>query len=142
MNPYSLVFANSFKSFLILALGSEYAWNAAVEFGDSNTWLLTLAAVLGSSLAMTVNYAFGYYTSTLRAQWFYFSEETYQRIAVSFRRYFVFLLLIPPLPFLPFVSLLSVVSGIFRVPPKIALPVIVIGRIACYGFYLLQMHKV
>jgi membrane protein YqaA with SNARE-associated domain len=123
MNPYSLVFANSFKSFLILALGSEYAWNAAVEFGDSNTWLLTLAAVLGSSLAMTVNYAFGYYTSTLRAQWFYFSEET-------------------PLPFLPFVSLLSVVSGIFRVPPKIALPVIVIGRIACYGFYLLQMHKV
>ncbi len=132
MTAYYIIFSNSLFSSLILSLRSEYAWFIAQEFGGHNMWLATLAAVAGSALGMSANFGLGYYCFRMRTQWMHFSDAAYDRISGYMRRYGVWVLLLPSFTFAPLVAL---IVGLFRVPFRKAVMIMVAGRLGYYGYY-------
>jgi len=139
-NPYYLIFHNSLQSAILLSLRSDNAWFAALQFGSYNMVLATAVAFAGSMLGMTLNYGLGYYISRWRSELPAFSETMYLRVGEIFRNKLFILMLIPPvgvLEMMPGFSLFVVVNGMFRVPPKRALTIIMVARILYYSYYLL-----
>jgi membrane protein YqaA with SNARE-associated domain len=139
MDPYSLIFFNSFKSSVVFFLSPENAWFAALQFGGYNIGLATLAAVCGSSIGNFLNFYAGYYLNTKRGDWFAFSDKLYQHLA-RINRYTMFLLALPftSMPFIGiFWGLYVLLTGFFGTPLKTAMLLIVLGRVAYYGYYLI-----
>jgi len=134
MHLFYLILQNSFDANFILSLHSEIFWFAVKAFGNTDMLIPTVAALLGASLSMGLNFAFGYYASRWREDWFQFNEKRYERVSFIFRRYISFLLL---LQFLPLMGVFALIAGLFRLPPWQALTFIILGRVAYYGYYLL-----
>lgn len=139
MDPYSLIFVNSFKSSVVFFLSPENAWFAALQFGGYNIGLATLAAVGGSSIGNFLNFYVGYYLNAKRGDWFLFGDKLYQRLS-KINRYMMFLLALPftSVPVIGiFWGLYVMLTGFFGTPLKAAILLIILGRVAYYSYYLM-----
>ena len=140
MTPYETILINSLQSSFLLSLRSENAWFAAVQFGELNIKLATIAAIIGSFIGNCINFALGWYVGKKRNDWFYVSEELYKKVANYFR-YIRFLLLLP-LPFIlitgQFYGIFVAVNGFFSKKTIIPLCLILAGRIIFYIYYLIS----
>lgn len=138
MDIYQIIFLNSLQSSLLISFRSENAWFAAIEFGECNVLLATLAAIIGSFAGNCLSFIIGYYLAKKRNNWFDIDEGIYKKISYYFR-YARFLLLLP-FPFTPvigqFVGLFIALNGFFRNKIITSLAIILVGRIIFYSYYL------
>jgi len=141
MQPYTLIFINSMQSSFVLALRSENAWFAAVEFAKYNIYIATFAAIIGSCLGNFLNFAVGYYISRSRENWIFFDKNIYEKISKYFSYSAVLLLLsFPNIPILGvFYPIFVILHGIFRTPIIPVIGLILLGRIIYYSYYLLTL---
>ncbi|MEI6729712.1 MAG: hypothetical protein WCL30_00495 [Pseudomonadota bacterium] len=141
MQPYTLIFINSMQSSFVLALRSENAWFAAVEFGKYNIYIATLAAIIGSSLGNFINFAAGYYISRSRENWVFFDQNIYEKVAKYFSYSAVLLLLsFPTIPIIGvFYPIFVILHGVLRTSIIPAIGLIFLGRIIYYSYYLLTL---
>lgn len=131
MDNYFDILINSLQSTFLISLTSEYAWFAALEFGNYSMPLATLMALAGSLAGMCLNYAAGYYLSRSREKWFRFSDAAFLRVKKILFRFSVLLLM----PFLPFLNLLVLCLGLFRATPWIVFMFLAAGRIVYYAYF-------
>jgi len=134
MDIYYLIFINSLQSTLILSPHAETGWFSALLFGGYDMAIATAAALAGSLIGAGIDYSIGYGISLARRKWFPAREEaSYSRFVKYICRYFVIVLLLPGLPFLSF---LVMFAGMLRVSPLVTGAIVMLGRIAYYGYYL------
>ncbi len=141
MTLYYIIYYNSLKAQFLLSLTSESAWFAALQFGGYNMAYATISAFIGSTLGMSVNFAFGYYMSRWRTNMPVYSEKVYGNISAFFNKYLYTIMAIPPLfilELLPGISLFAVICGLMRVRPAKAVIAIAISRALYYAYYLMQ----
>lgn len=116
----------------IVPFGSDTSFYAMQSFGSYDMTLATALAVGGGVIGQSFNWGLGRLmlmakergANVMRA-------ETYEKAQRFFNRYLFFILLLAWLPLLKFTVL---AAGFFRVPFKIALPLVAIGYIAHYAF--------
>lgn len=92
-------------------------------------------AILGATLGQLFNWFLGTQINKLqRKQQKGFNAAMYEKIQGHFHKYGIFVLL---LSWLPILNLFVVAAGMLQVPLRTALPLIIAGQVAAYGFYLL-----
>ena len=119
------IFLEFLGQYSIIPLGSEVTLTAMRLFGGYDLQTATLVAALGMAAGGMINYGLGYLLSFLRR--FadeHFSQELYDKIAISARRFGYVLL---PLWWLPFGSVLPVFAGFFHMRWYVVLPLLLIG---------------
>jgi membrane protein YqaA with SNARE-associated domain len=127
------IFLEFLGEYSIIPLGSEVTLTAMRLFGGYDLQMATLIAALGMAAGGMINYGFGYLLSLLRRfAGEHFSEEQYDKIAASVRR-FGFVLL--PFWWLPFGVVLPVFAGFFHMRWYVVLPLLLFG--AGINFYII-----
>lgn len=133
MGIYSVLFLDSFKGMFIFSLSQETSWFAALEFGKYNPFLVTLVCFLGSVAGALLTFLLGYLLGRNRDRIVDLDDDLYGIITQKFSKYGIYIFLFQMLPFL---KVFLLFAGIFLVPFKRILPVVIGGRILYYLYYL------
>ncbi len=123
----------SLASATILPLGSEVLFLYYLnEINVSVFWLWFVASVF-NTLGSTVNYWLGkYFRKFENRAWFYVKLDKLDYAEKCFLKYGYWSLLFCWLPIIG--DGISLISGIFKTPLRIFLPLVFIGKSARYGF--------
>jgi len=133
--PFGLFFS-AFLAATILPFSSEVALVAAVELGMDPNYAL-LYASLGNCLAVTVNYALGYFLYQLMHDKIH-SSKTGQRAYSLAHRYGYFSLLLSPLPVIG--DPVTIAAGLIRLHIVWFILISFSLRILRYWFILSMMQ--
>lgn len=126
------IFLNSFLSWFVLPLQSEIYWFSLHAFHVQPMALPTVVAVLASTLGILASYLAGWLIAIDRKN-MPLSEEKYLKASRFIHRRVVWVFIIPWIPFLP---LLALVCGFLHCSLWRLVPLVVIGRVIYYSFYL------
>lgn len=120
----------------VLPFSSEATFFAMRSFGGFNMPLAAALSVAGATIGMSFNWLLGrlLYNLHQKKHTFHISESWYKRVAELFNKYGVFLLLFSWAPLLKFVV---VIAGFLNTRYRFVLPLIVIGHIFSYGYFVL-----
>jgi membrane protein YqaA with SNARE-associated domain len=135
MNHYLNVLIESLWVASVIPGGSEPTFFSMKAFGGFSLPLACAIAVIGATIGQLFNWWLGKQIHKLqRKQQKGFNPAMYEKIQASFHKYGIFILL---LSWLPILNLFVVAAGMLQVPLRTALPLIIAGQVAAYGFYLL-----
>lgn len=135
MSPYFDVFLNSALAASVIPIGSEAGLYAMKAFGGFSMPLAVVLATTGATLGQLFNFYLGNLLFRLTSK----SDNTihpekYQRVQGYFHKYGVFILLFC---WAPIGNIFVIAAGFLKTPPKIALPLMMVGVAAHYGWSLL-----
>lgn len=121
----------------VIPFSAEPTFFAMLYFGGYNMPLAAALSVLGATIGMSFNWYLGkaLYRLHEKKQTFHVSEYWYNRIATMFNKYGAFLLLLSWAPVLKFVV---VMAGFLNTRYRFVMPLVVIGHILSYGYFLLK----
>lgn len=129
--PYLLLAGWSFLAATLLPFSSEVALVAQLKAGLGTKVALVAAATIGNVGGAVFNWWLG---GALRRfegrRWFPFTPEAIAKASARFNRVGVSVLLVSWLPVIG--DPLTVVAGILRVPFRVFLPLVAIGKAARY----------
>ncbi|MBK1708979.1 YqaA family protein [Marichromatium gracile] len=131
---YLLLFVSAFLAATLLPASSEVALYALLQAG-ATPWLLLLVATLGNTLGSLLNWWLG--QALLRFQdrrWFHFTPAQIAAAQTRFARYGVWTLLFAWTPLIG--DALTLVAGVMRVPLRLFLPLVALGKGARYALIL------
>ncbi|WP_136809425.1 YqaA family protein [Desulfosediminicola flagellatus] len=135
MFSYLLLFGASFLAATVMPFSSEVILYSMLN-GGASPLMLVLVATIGNTLGSAVNWYLGKYLLNYQdRKWFYFKDDQLQRMQHRFRKYGVWSLLLAWLPLGG--DVLTCVAGIMRVPFRVFLPLVAIGK---GGRYLVIMY--
>ncbi len=135
MISYLLLLGASFLAATIMPFSSEVILYSLLNRGDSPL-ILVLVATIGNTLGAVVNWYLGKYLLHYQdRRWFYFKADQLLKMQYRFRKYGVWSLLLSWLPLGG--DVLTCVAGVMRVPLKIFLPLVALGK---GGRYLVVMY--
>ena len=136
MNHYLDVFTESARIASIIPFTSEPTFFAMASFGGFDMRLAAGLAVLGGTLGMGFNWAVGRGLLALhRKKSFRVNEYWYAKLQAFFNGYGGAILLL--LSWLPLLKFALVAAGFLNVRWwRYALPLLVVGHAAGYGYYL------
>lgn len=135
MFSYLLLFGASFLAATIMPFSSEVILFGMLK-GGASPLMLVLVATVGNTLGAAVNWYLGLYLLHYKdRKWFYFKEDQLERMQYRFKKYGVWSLLFAWLPLGG--DVLTCVAGVMRVPFRIFLPLVAIGK---GGRYLAIMY--
>jgi len=121
-----ILFSTAFLAATILPFYSEVILFALLREGYSAA-LLVVVATTGNTLGAVVNWWMGIYILHFRhRRWFYFNDKQIERAQHWFRRYGFWTLLLAWLPVGG--DALTLIGGIMRVPMRLFLPLVAIGK--------------
>ena len=132
MNLYPPILYESAWAASIIPFGSDPTFFAMKDFGGYNMTLAFALAVAGGTMGQIFNWLFGYALRKLpiTAQ----PPRWYPKLQPLFNRYGIFLLLFA---WMPLFNILPVAVGFFGGRARIALPLLFLGEVAYYGWYLI-----
>ena len=129
--PYAVLLLWSFLAATILPLSSEVALFAQIKAGLGSTFGLITAATIGNTAGSCTNWWLGRSLLHFQAKpWFPFKPETIEAATARFNRYGTWALFFSWLPVIG--DPLTLVAGILRVPLKVFLPLVALGRLVRY----------
>ena len=134
MDNYTNVFIESARVASIIPFASEPTFFAMFYFGGFNMPLAAGLAVAGATVGMSFNWLVG----KMLLEWhkkksFNVNEYWYNKCAALFGKYGAILIL---LSWLPLMKFMLVAAGFLNVRYRFVLPLVVIGHVMCYGYFL------
>ncbi len=135
MNEYLNILIESAWVASVIPGGAERTFFAMNSFGGHAMLLPCALAIAGAIAGQLFNYILGtLIAKRASATQSHEISGKLLKLREFFVKYGVFVLL---LSWLPLFNLFVVLAGMVKIPLRIALPLIVVGQIAAYGFYLL-----
>lgn len=131
MNLYLQVFLENAHAASVVPMASSAALLAMKAFGGYNMPLAYAIAVAGAVLGQTFNWYVGVLLRKTPVG--LLSDERYRHGKMLFHKYGIFLLLLCWAPIMNFVT---VAAGFLEVRLKTALPLIILGTAAWFGWLL------
>jgi membrane protein YqaA with SNARE-associated domain len=126
MISYLVLFGASFLAATIMPFSSEVILFTLLRQGGS-VWILVVVATCGNTLGAAVNWYLGKYLLHYQdRRWFYFKPDQLQKMQHRFQKYGVWSLLFSWLPLGG--DVLTCIAGIMRVPFRVFLPLVAIGK--------------
>lgn len=124
---YLLLFLAAFGAASVLPFYSEPFLVALTVAGEEPLWALWLTATVGNVLGAVLNWWLAKNISRFQHhRWYPFTPSKWQRAQVWFNRYGVWTLLLSWAPIGG--DALTVVAGLMRVPLKVFVPLVSIGK--------------
>lgn len=133
MNPYMILFWDSFRSVFAFSFRSETAWFAAHDFGTYDIPTITVICFVGAALGALSSYGLGYAFSQLKDRAFTLDEVLYAKLSTNANKYGIYIFLFQ---MMPFVKIFFLFAGMFRLPFKRMVVVTLTGRALYYAYYL------
>lgn len=135
MSDYLNVLIESAWVASVIPGSAERTFFAMKGFGGYSLQLACVLAVIGATIGHIFNWWLGTQIDKLQhKQGKGFNPAAYANVQQKFNKYGLFILL---LSWLPMLNIFVVAAGILRLPLRTALPLIIIGQVAAYGYYLL-----
>ncbi len=136
--PLLIMLASAFGAATLLPLASELVLAAQIKAGFAPVWALLAAATIGNVAGSAFNWWLGVHVRRFEhRRWFPFSPETIEAASARFRRWGLWSLLFAWLPVIG--DPLTFVAGVLRVPFKLFLPLVTVGKGARYAILALGL---
>lgn len=132
MNPYVLLFWDSFRSMFSLSFRSETAWFAARDFGTYDITTITCICFVAGVLGALSSLGLGYFFSLMKDRVVTLDDELYTKLSTNASKYGIYIFLFQ---MMPFVKIFFLFAGIFRLPFKRMIVVTIAGRALYYLYY-------
>lgn len=133
--PYLSLFSLSFLAATILPAQSEIMLGAMARSGDYHLLWLFIAASAGNIAGACVNRLLGLQIHRFEGKkWFPVSKKSLERAARFYRKYGLWTLLLSWVPFIG--DPLTIVAGVMRVPFRLFLIPVAIGKAGRYLFVI------
>ncbi len=127
-----VMLASAFGAATLLVLPSEAILVAQIKAGAAPAWALFLAATIGNVGGSAFNWWIGRHARRFEGRrWFPFTPETIEVAGQRFRRWGLWSLLLAWVPVVG--DPLTFIAGVLRVPFRIFLPLVAIGKGARYA---------
>jgi membrane protein YqaA with SNARE-associated domain len=130
--PYVLMSVTAFGAATLLPFSSEVALIAQIKAGLGSPWWLVAAATVGNVGGSLFNWWVG---GALRRfegrRWFPFKSADIAAATTRFNSYGVWILLLAWVPVVG--DPLTLVAGVLRVPLRVFLPLVAVGKCARYA---------
>ena len=136
MHLFLSIFVESAWAASIVPFASPATFFALKAFGGHDMAAAAAIATLGATLGLLFNWGLGrLLLSRYRQGDFHIPPALYEKAALYFRRYGIFLLL---LCWAPMLHIVALIAGFLHIPLKTALPLMLAGEALYYGYYLLS----
>jgi len=135
MDQNAQVFLEALWSASIIPFSNDATFAAMASFGGFDMKIPALLSIIGATLGQVFNLIVGkLLLECHRKGWLFVQPHWYDKIALIFNKYFIWLLVFS---WVSIVKFSLVFAGFLGTRTRFALPLILIGQIYCYGSYLL-----
>ena len=133
------VFFSALLSATLIPATSEAVLIATVLNGNTNIWILALAAAFGNTAGAIINWVIGTFLSGLsKKSWFPFDNKIITKAELHFQKYGIWSLLFSWLPIIG--DPLTLVAGYLKVPFLTFCVLVFLGKAARY-FFIVQFFS-
>lgn len=141
MNSYINIFIESAVASSFIPFAQSPTFLAMRSFASAgyeyNMPLAAAIAVFGSAIGAIFSFMVGYLFSKIyriKGNQKHLSIEKYNNASRYFTNYFTILL---PFTWLPLLNFLPLIAGFLNVRAKLVLPLVIVGKIAYYSYYVM-----
>jgi membrane protein YqaA with SNARE-associated domain len=137
-NFYIDVFKEALLTSSIIPFAQNPTFVAMKSFGNYDMSLAFAFAIAGSAIGIMIGFIIGRLLFRLFAKNINENSDSLEKYESSKNKFSRYFLLLLPFTWLPLLNFLAPACGFFGIRARLALPLMIAGQAAYYGYYLLR----